>query len=443
METITSAAAALRRGETTARALVEHAIGNHAAHGEATNAFIAFTPDDARAEAMACDEEAARGAWRGPLHGIPISFKDLIDVAGTVTTAGSRVLPDTPAARDADVAARLRAAGAISLGKTNLHEFAFGTTSEDSAFGAVRHPLDRDRMAGGSSGGSAAAVATGVGLGSVGTDTGGSIRIPAALCGLVGLKPTFGEVSTDGVIPLSRSFDHVGPIARTVDDAWVMWSVMTGAPQAPRVDRDARGLTLGVPAEYFFDLLEDTVRAAWDRAVAMLTRAGARLQPVSIPDAAATSAAYVPIVFHESWAWHQGHIERCPEGYTAAVRARLEMGQSVGIEEYQRALAARASISAQVDAALTGVDALVLPTMAVTAPRLGTPDITFGERVEPVRAVMLRLTQLFDISGHPAVTIPVPQPGLPVGFQLAGRRHETAALLTIAKATERVFAQGA
>ena len=437
MDSIVPASAALREGSITAVDLVTRAIEAHARHGKATNAFITFAPEAALDQARACDADAARGHWRGPLHGIPISVKDLIAVAGMPTTAGSRVLPGTPAARDAEVVRRLRDAGAIILGKTNLHEFAFGTTSEDSAFGAVRHPRDPSRMAGGSSGGSAAAVASGIGLGSVGTDTGGSIRIPAALCGLVGLKPAYGEVPVDAVVPLCLSFDHVGPIGLTVADVAAMWAVMSDAtgqgataPDAPR---------LGVPAKYFFDLLEDDVRAAWDSTAALLTQQGANIKPVSIPNAASTADAYVPIVFRESYAWHHEFLNRCPERYTPAVGERLAMGANVTAEEYGRAMALREMLTTEVDAALEGVDALALPAMAVTAPRLGTTEIEFDGTRMPVRSVMLRLTQLFDITGHPAITIPMPVPSevFPAGLQLVGKR--TADLLAVAANIERML----
>lgn len=435
MHSIASAAAALRDGTLTSVELVEEAIAQHARHGAATNAFITFTPEAALADARACDAEAAGGEWRGPLHGIPISYKDLVDLEGTPTTAGSRVLPGTPATRDAEVAARLRAAGAISLGKTNLHEFAFGTTSEDSAFGAVRNPLDFSRMAGGSSGGSAAAVATGIGFASVGTDTGGSIRIPAALCGLVGLKPASGEVPVTGVVPLSTTFDHVGPLARSVADAWAMWSVMAEARYAPRVT-SVSGLRLGVPSAYFFDLLEDGVRLAWEEAIATLTRAGAVVVPVAIPHASTITDTYVPIVFYESWAWHKRYLEERRSLYTPAVGSRLEMGQKVTADDYARAMRAREVLTHETNAALAQVDFLALPAMAVTAPPLGTTEIRLGDRVELVRAVMLRLTQLFDITGHPAITLPIATPGsvLPSGFQLVGA--DTAGLLAAASGVE-------
>jgi aspartyl-tRNA(Asn)/glutamyl-tRNA(Gln) amidotransferase subunit A len=295
-------------------------------------------------------------------------------------------------------------------------------------------------MAGGSSSGSAAAVASGIGLASVGSDTGGSIRIPAALCGLVGLKPAYGEVPVDGVVPLCASFDHVGPIAGSVDDVEVMWRVMSGASGTAAAARDLRGLRLGVPGGYFFDLLEDAVREAWDAAIERLTGAGVEVRPVSIPHAADTAAAYVPIVFYESWAWHQRYIEECPERYTPAVRTRLEMGRAVTPSDYARALETREMLRGEVETAMSEVDALALPTMPVTAPRLGTSEIRFGERSEPVRSVMLRLTQLFDITGHPAITLPIATAGpLPAGFQLAGHRAQTAALLALARPIEEAL----
>ncbi len=438
MDTIATASAALRHGRVTAVSLAEQAIEAYEREGRAINAFIAFTPERALAEARACDTDAARGHWRGALHGIPISVKDLVDVEGIRTTAGSRVLPDTPADRDAEVVRRLRAGGAVLLGKTNLHEFAFGTTSEDSAFGAVRNPLDLARMAGGSSGGSAAAVAAGIGLGSVGTDTGGSIRIPSALCGLVGLKPSYGDVSVDRVVPLSPSFDHVGPITRSVEDAWTMWEVMSGAVADGHAPAAVRGLRLGVPTAYFFDLLEDSVRAAFEAAIESLSRAGAVVHPISIPDAPKIAAAYVPIVFRESWAWHQRFIEQTPDRYTTAVRTRLEMGRAVSADDYAGAMQIRERLKNEVESALADVDAMAMPSMAVTAPLLGTTDITFGGGTEPVRSVMLRLTQLFNITGHPAVTVPIPvaSGALPAGLQLAGARGHTARLLAAAAAVE-------
>ena len=261
---ISTASERIRRGELTSLALTESCLAaDRHAQPRAQRVRHAITRDEALAAARAADAEIARGEWRGPLHGIPISLKDLIDQRGVVTTAGSRVPDAVTAAADAPVTAALRQAGAVLVGKTNLHEFAFGTTSDESAFGPVRHPLDRERSPGGSSGGSAVAVATGMSLASIGTDTGGSIRIPAAACGLVGLKPGFGELSCAGVVPLSHTLDHVGPIARTVTDAAIVYRVLAGLPPEELTSRPAhRGSASACCASYFEELLEPDVRAS-------------------------------------------------------------------------------------------------------------------------------------------------------------------------------------
>ena len=255
--TIVDAARRLRDGSLTSVALTEACLARIARDNERLNAFILVTADAARAQAAAADRELASGQDRGALHGIPIAIKDIVDIEGLPTTCASRVREGHVAEKDAAVVAHLRRAGAVITGKTNLHEFAMGTTNEDSAYGAARHPLDDTRSPGGSSGGSAIAVACGMSLGAVGTDTGGSIRIPSAACGLVGIKPAFNELSCDGVVPLSRSLDHVGPLARTVTDAWLLYDVMAGrdapiyppagAPAGAARARRARRRTTAIP----------------------------------------------------------------------------------------------------------------------------------------------------------------------------------------------------
>jgi len=227
-ETITALARALHARETTAEALLDRCLQRIAERNSTINAFITVCEAEARAQARDADRQIAAGRSRGPLHGIPISLKDLFDLRATPTTAASNVRRHYVATHDAPCVARLREAGAVFVGKTNLHEFAFGTTNEDSAFGPARHPSDPSRSPGGSSGGSGASVADGMCCASMGTDTGGSIRIPSAICGLVGLKPTFGELSTAGVVPLSMTLDHIGPMCRSVDDARIMYDVLRG-----------------------------------------------------------------------------------------------------------------------------------------------------------------------------------------------------------------------
>jgi aspartyl-tRNA(Asn)/glutamyl-tRNA(Gln) amidotransferase subunit A len=443
-DSIASAAAALQSGRTTSRALIDDAIAAFSAHGPRTNALIRIHAEAAREAAVVADERRRRGADESPLAGIPITIKDLIDEAGVATSAASRVLDDRVAAADAPVVARLRAAGAIILGRTNLHEFAFGTTSEDSAYGAVRHPDDPARSAGGSSGGSAAAVATGIGLASIGTDTGGSVRIPAAACGLVGLKPTHGEVPTEGVVPLSSSFDHVGPIARTVQDAAWLYQAAAARPFGAVRGRAVDRLTLGVLGGYFASPIAADVRLAFDAAVARLTNAGARVEPRIIDGTGDILETYVNVMLPEAAAWHARYLDTRASAYTPGVGRRLAEGRAIAAVDHLRARERCAAFAKAVDAALDHADALILPTLPIVAPVLGTTDIVVDEsdgRVQPLRAVMLKHTQLFNMTGHPAISVPVPSAGLPVGLQIVGRRQETAALLDIAAACERAVGQ--
>ena len=328
-DTIVSAAARLSAGATTSAELVERSLEAVAAHSARTNAFVTTDPDGARHAARVADAARASGHYLGPLHGIPISLKDLIDVAGVVTTAGSRVLRDRIPSATAPVVSRLTEAGAILIGRTNLHEFALGTTSDSSAFGPVRHPLDPTRSAGGSSGGSAAAVATGMGLGSIGTDTGGSVRIPAAACGLVGLKPSFGEVPLDGVIPLSPSLDHVGPLAKTVQDAAWLHAVLSGVSLETISPPSLASLRLRRLTSYFAAPLDETVGAAFHAALARLTAAGTRVLDAEVAHTAVIADVYVRIVLPEAAHWHASYLETRADDYTPSVRARIEHGRTI------------------------------------------------------------------------------------------------------------------
>jgi aspartyl-tRNA(Asn)/glutamyl-tRNA(Gln) amidotransferase subunit A len=429
----------LRSGETTCERAAFQFLELAATQGKRLNAFILVMADEALHQARDLDRELAAGRDRGPLHGVPITVKDLVDVRGTATTAASRVREGHIAARDCTAVAHLRQAGAVFLGKTNLHEFAFGTTSEDSAFGAVRNPFDLERSAGGSSGGSAAALAAGIGLGTVGTDTGGSIRIPAAACGLVGLKPTLGEVSVDGVVPLSRTLDHVGPLARTVTDACLMYQALIGddTPEAP-APIPLTGVRLAVPRRYFCELLDEDVRTGFESVLERLRSGGAHIDDVEMHHASDIAAIYLHIALGDAAAYHARTLDSMPERYTPPVRTRLELGRYILAEDYVRALAGRDVLTREVDAALGHRAALVLPTLAIPAPRLGTDFVTIGGRSEPLRNLMLRLTQLFNVTGHPAVSLPAgfTPGGLPHAVQLVGARNQTDALLRVALACE-------
>ncbi|MGE5243256.1 MAG: amidase [Betaproteobacteria bacterium] len=428
----------LRAGEISSREITDACLRRIEADNPRLNAFILVLGEDARRQAREADAELAAGHDRGPLHGVPISLKDLLDVRGFPTTAASRVRAGHVAGSDAPAVANLRQAGAVLVGKTNLHEFAFGTTSEDSAFGPARNPHDPTRSPGGSSGGSAASIVAGMALASVGTDTGGSIRIPAAACGTVGLKPTYGEVPAEGVVPLSRTLDHVGPLTRSVEDAWIVYRALMGAPARTLAPRPAEGLKVAVLRPYFCDLLDDEVRARFEDALARLRDAGARIDEAEIHHSADIASIYLHLSFADAAAYHATTLERSPELYTTPVRLRLEMARYVQAEDYVRALRGREVLRREVDAALAGRDALVLPALAIPAPTIGAAATRIAGREEPVRSVMLRLTQLFNLTGHPAISIPCGSTaaGLPCALQLVGARDATEALLRTSLACE-------
>ncbi len=440
--TITELGPLVAAGRLSSESLTRACLAEIEAHDGALNAFITVLGANAIAQARTLDAEIAAGRYRGPLHGMPISLKDLIDQEGVPTTAASRVREDHVAERDAPVTARLRAAGAVLLGKTNLHEFAFGTTSDDTAFGAVRNPHDPSRSPGGSSGGSAVAIVTGMSVASIGTDTGGSIRIPSAACGTVGLKPAWGEVPCEGVVPLSPSLDHVGPLARSVADAWLIYLVLCGQPTASRwplpARRSIKGLRLGVPRQYFHDILDADVRERFAASLAWLRQAGAHTADVVIPHAGGAAPVYLHVTLPEAAAYHAAALAASPERYTKNVRLRLEMGRYVLAEDYVRAQAARAVLRREVDAALDGCDALVLPTLPIPAPPVGASIVGVAGSPQPVRGMMLRLTQLFSLTGHPAISMPIGDTpaGLPCGLQLVGRLDDTEGLLATAAACE-------
>ena len=429
----------LRARDITAEQMTEECLRRIELGNPALNAFILVMADQARRQAREADRELSAGRDRGPLHGVPISIKDLLDISGTPTTAGSRVREGHVAERDATAVAHLRQAGAVFIGKTNLHEFAFGTTNEDSAFGPSRNPHDPTRSPGGSSGGSAASLVAGMALATIGTDTGGSIRIPAAACGAVGFKPTYDEVSTAGVVPLSRGLDHVGPLARSVTDAWIVYRALLGdAALRPLAALPARGLRVGVPRAYFCDVLDDEVRARFEEALDALRAAGMTVGDTSIPHAKDIAAIYLHIVLGDAAAYHATTLESMPERYTAPVRLRLEMGRYVLAEDYVRAQHGREPLRREVDAALAGHDVLVLPTLPIPAPPLGVDSVKVGATEEPVRNMMLRLTQLFNLTGHPAIAIPCGRTstGLPCSLQIVGAHRQTEPLLRAALACE-------
>ena len=442
--TITELAPKIAAGKVTSEKVTENCLATIADLNPKLNAFITVTADQALARARAADKEIAGGRYIGPLHGIPLSLKDLIDCEGTPTTAGSLVRKDAMATADAPVTARLREAGAVFVGKTNLHEFAFGTTNEDSGFGPARNPHDPLRSPGGSSGGSAISVATGMSLGTVGTDTGGSIRIPAAACGIVGLKPEWGQITAKGVVPLSRQLDHVGPLASSVADAWMLYNAMREPSARVRTlpeTASIKGLRFGMPVGYLFDRLDADVEQTIHKTIDLLRRQGATVTEVTLPHASDIATVYLHLVLADAAEYHARTLESQPQDYTPNVRLRLEMARYVLAEDYIRALRGKAIIADEVDRALQGVDTLICPALAIPAPPIGAATMPVKGGNEAVRTLMLRCTQPFNVSGHPAISLPCGKTParLPVGVQLVGHKGRTAALVQAALAVEKIL----
>lgn len=420
------------------------------------NAFITVSEELAlqqakRAESELVSKRASKSRRdRGPLHGIPISLKDNIYTAEVRTTAGSRVLKDFVPLRDAPIVIALKEAGAVLLGKTNMHEFAYGTTSNNRHYGAVRNPWDVSRIAGGSSGGSAAALAAGLCYGSIGTDTGGSIRIPASLCGVVGLKPGLGRVSADDVVALSPTLDFVGPLARNAEDAALLLEVIGVRGEGERrlglgrvASSRAHRPRLGVPKDFFLEVLSPEVERSFQAALRMLQKHGARLKEVSLPLVRETEDAGNQIAWAEATHYHQqaGWYPAHAEEYDEDVRKRLEMGAKVPAVVYIQALELRRQFIAAFHLLLKEeeLDALVVPTTPITATRVGEESVTIHGSNHPARGLLLRLNRPANLAGVPAISMPcgLTGNGLPVGLQFIGAVTKESLLLELARNFER------
>lgn len=446
---VEQAAHLLRRKKISPVELTEAALARIERYNPLLNAFLTVLAEPARRQARAAEREILRGRARGPLHGIPVALKDNFWTRGVRTTAGSKILAEFVPARDSEVAARLRAAGAILLGKTNMHEFAYGITSENPHYGPVRNPWDRERVSGGSSGGSAAAVAAGLCFASVGTDTGGSVRIPAALCGVTGLKPTFGLVSLAGTVPLAPSFDHAGPLARSVADVCLLLGALAGdspqgarRPDCRRLRAGRRPLRVGWPKHFYFERLDGEVRRLVESAAQRLAAAlGAEVREVPLPRLGDTVEAATNLIVAEASYYHesQGYYPARAAEYGEDVRGHLEWGHELRAVDYLRAAEKRREVEEDFRAAFERAEILVAPTSPIPAPRIGEGSVRIaGERETAVRAELLRLTRPANLTGLPALTIPCgfTSQGLPAGLQLLGPRGTEARLLSAARAYE-------
>jgi len=436
----------LRKGEISPVELTRDCLAKIEKLNPALNSFITVTADLALAQAREAEAEIRRGDWRGPLHGVPIALKDLIDTAGIRTTAASALFKDRIPAEDAEVVRRLKNAGAVFLGKQNLHEFAYGGSSVISYFGEVRNPWDTEFISGGSSGGSAAAVAAGMGYGAVGTDTAGSVREPAALCGVVGLKPTYGRVSLRGVIPLSWSLDHAGPITPTVADAAVMLQAIAGYdPQDQNsvevaeddylalLDLGADRIRVGIPRKFFYEDLDPEVACAVEQALGVLKSLVAEIGEIelAVPTDRTLQAA-------ESYAYHAEFVARSPELYQAETLRRIRTGEKIFAPEVEERRRELKQVRSEISRVFEDIDVLVTPTTPIVAPALAelkeSPDL-----LRPRELALLRNTRPFNVWGLPAISVPCgfTKADLPIGLQIAGPHWAESRVLQVAHAYQR------
>ncbi|HEX9760012.1 MAG TPA: amidase [Candidatus Acidoferrales bacterium] len=423
----------------------------------ALNAFLTVLAGSALQSARRAERLQMRGGKKPPLLGVPIALKDNIWTRGIRTTAGSKVLRDFVPTESATVAERLDAAGAVLLGKTHLHEFAYGVTTNNAHYGPARNPWNLDCIPGGSTGGSGAALAAGLCAGSVGSDTGGSIRIPAALCGVAGIKPTFGRVSCYGVVPLAPTLDHVGPLARTVEDLALLLGVIAGPDPRditaePRpvpdylrsmraVERERKKLRLGWPRHYFFDRVEPEIRRAVEKAARILEKLGARIEEVDLPGLADSVEPSTHIALaearlvHESAGWYPSRAA----DYSDEVRKRLEMGAEIRAVDYLRALEVKRAVRREFDAALERVHAIIAPATPLAATPISQTRVRIEGYEEDVRMALLRMNRPSNLTGLPAISVPCgfTRSGLPIGLQLIGRAWDEARLLGIARLYEQ------
>jgi aspartyl-tRNA(Asn)/glutamyl-tRNA(Gln) amidotransferase subunit A len=428
--------------------LVDACLDRIAALDGHLRALVTVLDTRARTDARRAERQITAGDYLGPLHGIPIAIKDLADVEGVPTRAGSAILATAgPAARDATVVARLRRAGAIVLGKTTTHEFAFSVFTPPT-----RNPWDLNRVPGGSSGGSAVAVATGMVYAALGSDTGGSIRIPAAACGVVGLKPTYGRVSKAGVIPLAWSLDHVGPLVRRVADAAVFLAAVAGPdPEDPTtsdvpsddyvadLERGVAGLRIGILDRYFRTRVDPVVAARLETAQDRLVAAGAESTIVSIPALDRVLDVHYLTILAEAATYHRArYADRLTE-YGADVQQFLATGASIPAIDYIEAQRARRGVLADMFAAFRQVDLLLTPTLPIEAPAIGQEIITWGDEDEDALTTLIRFTCPFNQTGLPAITVPCGRGacGLPIGIQVIGPPFAEKRILCAAAALER------
>lgn len=435
ISTIGEVSELIRSGNVSPVELLRECVERIDALNPELNAFITVTAESALLQARAAEAEIRVGNWRGPLHGIPVGLKDLIDTAGVRTTAASRVFADRVPSQDAEVVTKLREAGAVLIGKQNLHEFAYGGSSVISAFGIPRNPIHRDCIAGGSSGGSAAAVGSGMCYAAIGTDTAGSVREPAALCGLVGLKPSYGLVSTEGIIPLSSSLDHAGPITRSVRDAAIVLDALTGPPtrHSQSLNAEHGKWRVGIPRNFFFEDLHPEVATAVETAIDELELMGCVVAEVELRvDTDRTLQAA------EAYAVHRERVAASADLYDPETLRRVRTGENISHEQYQASVRELSNIRREVATIFESIDVLVTPTTPIPAPRVS--DLTTNiHQLRPTELLLLRNTRPANVWGTPAISVPcgTTSNGLPIGLQIIGPMGHDARVLQLAHAFEQ------
>lgn len=448
--TLAEAARLVTDQKTSPVELVEVCLRRIEAHNDTLRAFISVYAEEAMQVAQAAEAMAQAGHLLGPLHGVPLALKDNVAVKGHATTAGSKILRDWVPEEDATVTARLKSAGAIILGKTNMHEFAWGGTSANPHYGSVRNPWDVERFPAGSSGGSGAAVAARMCYGAIGTDTGGSIRLPSAINGVVGIRPTIGRVSNHAVIPLAWSMDTVGPMCRTVEDCAIMFNVLAGhdpkdqgsaavpiSDYTADLERSVAGLRIGVIPDYFFSHLQPPVHDAVRSALDILTELGANVVDVDIPDIHGNISAQLTIESCEPSSYHQRWLRERPEDYGEDVRFLLELGEMHLATHYLQAQRYRSLLRAEFLDAFHSVDVFLCPTLPFTATQLGDTRVVIEHGTdEDMLAAIMQFTGVPSLTGLPSLAVPCgfDPDGLPVGMQIIGRPFDEARLFQVGAA---------
>jgi aspartyl-tRNA(Asn)/glutamyl-tRNA(Gln) amidotransferase subunit A len=435
--TIAEAAQALRSRRISSVELTRQCLDQIAKLNPVLNAFITVTGDSALERARELDRELAQGTDRGPLHGIPIAHKDLMWTKGVRTTSGSKIFADFVPDRDAPVVRKLAEAGAVMVGKAGLHELAYGITSDNPHFGTIRNPRNPEHSPGGSSGGSGAAVATGMAFVATGTDTGGSVRVPASFCGVAGLKPTYGLVDRGGVQPLGLSLDHVGPLARTVDDIRIALDAMSSPAQRKAGPASVREIRVGLPENFYFETVAPEVKAAVRDAALRAEKLGAPVIPVRVPDIEALNTAGLVILLSEAAAVHQNHLHRRGD-FGSDVLALLDQGSLIPAADYVNAQRQRKRIVEEFHALFRAIDCLFTPSTPITAPRIGQTEVMLDGTMHNTRMIGTRFARGINVLGFPALSIPcgASAEGLPIGLQIIGRPFAENLVLILGEALE-------